>query len=71
MNVLKEHIPVKQGLRRYKIFHNSNILSLKEHIPVKQGLRLIKLITPTGGNVFLKEHIPVKQGLRHLSFGLG
>ena len=39
---LKEHIPVKQGLRPslltpLKIF----VIMLKEHIPVKQGLRLV------------------------------
>ena len=43
--LLKEHIPVKQGLRRVEYpvyqFHLSH---LKEHIPVKQGLRLVLFV---------------------------
>ena len=37
---LKEHIPVKQGLRRSNGDLSFSRRFLKEHIPVKQGLRL-------------------------------
>ena len=40
---LKEHIPVKQGLRLFSFVYNYIVCkSLKEHIPVKQGLRRYK-----------------------------
>ena len=64
---LKEHIPVKQGLR--PLFNETTIIVpawLKEHIPVKQGLRHLSSVSLRLHLSNLKEHIPVKQGLRLL-----
>ena len=41
--ILKEHIPVKQGLRPLCCDFCYKQTAFKEHIPVKQGLRLLLL----------------------------
>ena len=38
---LREHLPLKQGLRLCLLFNRHNIVvKLREHLPLKQGLRL-------------------------------
>ena len=63
---LREHGPIKQGLRLnvdecvtfYKV--------LREHGPIKQGLRHIIVIL-CSKHINLREHGPIKQGLRQTS----
>ena len=63
--ILREHIPLKQGLRQQDINREAKLVRLlREHIPLKQGLRLP--FERAGGELcrVLREHIPLKQGLR-------
>ena len=60
---VREHGPVKQGLRHVLLLPASSPPIVREHGPVKQGLR------PRVPNVIflvsiVREHGPVKQGLR-------
>ena len=61
---LREHIPLKQGLRRRYVAGFHPPAPLREHIPLKQGLRqelpFLNHVICLG----LREHIPLKQGLR-------
>ena len=60
---LREHIPLKQGLRpSYPVIHAPSY-RLREHIPLKQGLRH-SLTCHSMPLATLREHIPLKQGLR-------
>ncbi len=63
--LLREYIPLEQGLRH--LCHKSKVLKVKlrEYIPLEQGLRQ--------GNTLciyqlteLREYIPLEQGLRHI-----
>ena len=45
--LIKEHIPLKQGLRRLIFFPAYENDSIKEHIPLKQGLRQTTLSSAT------------------------
>ena len=37
---LREHVPIKQGLRHDYIGEAGVLIGLREHVPIKQGLRL-------------------------------
>ena len=61
---LRDHIPLKQGLRLInKLCHQKPGL-LRDHIPLKQGLRLISFFLSVTTSPTLRDHIPLKQGLR-------
>ena len=62
--LVREHIPLKQGLRLFPSFPRIEDFLVREHIPLKQGLR--QQVSHTYGYQFnlVREHIPLKQGLR-------
>ena len=61
---LADHIPLKQGLRLFRLEVKTIIVvPLADHIPLKQGLRQ-GLATLAGRSLALADHIPLKQGLR-------
>ncbi len=64
LHIIKNHIPLKQGLRRH--IYNKSVFkaTIKNHIPLKQGLRLFSDCLPYSLEYFIKNHIPLKQGLR-------
>ena len=40
LHILRDHIPLKQGLRPVVLAHTTaNVFLLRDHIPLKQGLR--------------------------------
>ena len=67
LDCLREHIPLKQGLRLSKDIFVC-ISPLREHIPLKQGLRPPVNRSSACAFLRLREHIPLKQGLRPFSF---
>ena len=38
-SLLREHVPIKQGLRRVIKRRVADDFALREHVPIKQGLR--------------------------------
>ena len=60
---LREHVPIKQGLRRHNGARIYKTSILREHVPIKQGLRL-KNSSSVIVMIHLREHVPIKQGLR-------
>ena len=40
-SVVREHIPLEQGLRHVRKFDIDAIIVVREHIPLEQGLRLV------------------------------
>ena len=61
---VRDHIPLKQGLRLNPVFLNTPSRIVRDHIPLKQGLRQgnegdIVTLSPV-----VRDHIPLKQGLR-------
>ena len=36
---LRDHLPLKQGLRRSALLLGTSLFSLRDHLPLKQGLR--------------------------------
>ena len=67
VHCLREHIPLKQGLRLWTTAHKCSGTTLREHIPLKQGLRH-RIIRHVVAKFVLREHIPLKQGLRPTNF---
>ena len=62
--VVREHIPLKQGLRQNTLFPDQIlVIRVREHIPLKQGLRLFEFCVDCV-QTMVREHIPLKQGLR-------
>ena len=66
MSILREYLPLKQGLRHTRQKRDSKRAPvLREYLPLKQGLRPY----PTGLRLlWLREYLPLKQGLRQGSF---
>ena len=61
--LLREYVPLKQGLRLCSLFPRTSNQQLREYVPLKQGLRL------ANDELFehkcqLREYVPLKQGLR-------
>ena len=64
VEALREHVPLKQGLRlRYHVLMGRGQV-LREHVPLKQGLRLCQALIIRCELFELREHVPLKQGLR-------
>ena len=40
--IVREHIPLEQGLRRSTLYLSVLLVLVREHIPLEQGLRPIK-----------------------------
>ena len=51
---IKNHIPLKQGLRHEVFLHNPFRPIIKNHIPLKQGLRLIERLMSSNSLEVLK-----------------
>ena len=68
MSILREYLPLKQGLRHTRQKRDSKRAPvLREYLPLKQGLRP----DPTGLRLlWLREYLPLKQGLRPYPTGL-
>ena len=66
---LREHVPLKQGLRLLIAFRIVEIVELREHVPLKQGLRP-EAVSRSAQMSRLREHVPLKQGLRPTKNGL-
>ena len=54
---VRDHIPLKQGLRRSNIAINVFSERVRDHIPLKQGLRLLDnlrhhFLTPASETIF-------------------
>ena len=62
---LREHVPIKQGLRPMSWALGFRLTKLREHVPIKQGLRPPS-IQQRQEKTYLREHVPIKQGLRLL-----
>ena len=61
--LLREYLPLKQGLRLLKFNNIHNNMHLREYLPLKQGLRPTYLVVFIN-NGWLREYLPLKQGLR-------
>ena len=44
-NLLRDHLPLKQGLRHCEAIVIHFFLNLRDHLPLKQGLRLAVIVT--------------------------
>ncbi len=62
-NPVRDHHPLKQGLRQMRFKCTDKNLVVRDHHPLKQGLRpLLALSAVSAINV--RDHHPLKQGLR-------
>ena len=63
--ILRDHIPLKQGLRPYVEKYTNGFIYrvLRDHIPLKQGLRPLRFTRTRRVIDLLRDHIPLKQGL--------
>ena len=70
--MVRDHIPLKQGLRR----RSNDIVrllleGLRDHNPLQQGLRLLTWSFRWSFHSCVRDHIPLKQGLRPLDLIAG
>ena len=65
--VVRDHIPLEQGLRHKFKDHPNAGDSVRDHIPLEQGLRHNRLLAHQSDKG-VRDHIPLEQGLRHLSW---
>ena len=63
MSIVRDHIPLEQGLRQLACDTLIHLLIVRDHIPLEQGLRLRPCAAYPGG-AFVRDHIPLEQGLR-------
>ncbi len=61
--VVREHLPLQQGLRQRPQSDASRSLHVREHLPLQQGLRLQQFRRKAFG-LTVREHLPLQQGLR-------
>ena len=40
LGMVREHVPLKQGLKHNKCLRRSDVKIVREHVPLKQGLKL-------------------------------
>ena len=52
--IVRDHIPLEQGLRLGSYLKAHCLFGVRDHIPLEQGLRLSRV----------RDHIPLEQGLR-------
>ncbi len=60
---VRDHHPLKQGLRLGFLLHVVNHVHVRDHHPLKQGLRLA-FASATPNALPVRDHHPLKQGLR-------
>ena len=65
--MIREHIPLEQGLRQHPFMFIKNMNNIREHIPLEQGLRLHAVGKDPTFHRRIREHIPLEQGLRLFS----
>ena len=63
--VVREHIPLEQGLRHVFCDFVIEVVAVREHIPLEQGLRHPTILIEETTKGLVREHIPLEQGLRH------
>ena len=61
---VRDHIPLKEGLRRFNRFFLSTSVLVRDHIPLKEGLRHLSSSTILISSLYVRDHIPLKEGLR-------
>ena len=66
--IVRDHIPLEQGLRRACGWLPPCPCRVRDHIPLEQGLRR-DLWAPMPSSVSVRDHIPLEQGLRHRGAG--
>ena len=64
---LRDHLPLKQGLRLGYSSDSSLLKGLRDHLPLKQGLRPTCIAYYSSVRSELRDHLPLKQGLRHFN----
>ena len=72
MPQIRDHSPIKQGLRQFH-FHRAVLegyFRLRDHSPIEQGLRPFGLLAISMQIKRLRDHSPIEQGLRLDSFTL-
>ena len=62
--LVRDHLPLKQGLRRDAVWLYKLLLLVRDHLPLKQGLRQCKDASFLPFRVRVRVHLPLKQGLR-------
>ena len=67
--VVRDHIPLEQGLRPIKVNASSKVDQVRDHIPLEQGLRR-KSSDSISNSIVVRDHIPLEQGLRQNTLGL-
>ena len=60
--MVRDHIPLEQGLRQSKTIVLAERTKVRDHIPLEQGLRLPGMHVHMA--VLVRDHIPLEQGLR-------
>ena len=68
VNLVREHIPLEQGLRRLLQCALLHWTMVREHIPLEQGLRQFLETRHFINGLKVREHIPLEQGLRQDTF---
>ncbi len=64
VSALRDHVPLKQGLRLNDVLECAPLTTLRDHVPLKQGLRRYKITVTIAERISLRDHVPLKQGLR-------
>ena len=62
--IVRDHIPLEQGLRPLRTSTGGRYVIVRDHIPLEQGLRLTLYISAVASFI-VRDHIPLEQGLRH------
>ena len=66
--IVRDHIPLEQGLRHFEYTMQYILIFVRDHIPLEQGLRhKDQLLQVLCQNV--RDHIPLEQGLRRAGQG--
>ena len=62
-HIVRDHIPLEQGLRLLNLKHYLLEVLVRDHIPLEQGLRPGRMSHESGVRT-VRDHIPLEQGLR-------
>ena len=62
--MLRDHLPLEQGLRLPPLIDIANGLDLRDHLPLEQGLRHSEDSEEPEEPAELRDHLPLEQGLR-------
>ena len=64
--MLRDHLPLQQGLRQLYSEHFRCLRLLRDHLPLQQGLRHLYTSFSLFQYMVLRDHLPLQQGLRQM-----